>query len=288
MILDKSIKLNIRGKNIKYYRDLGYDVSYGDFVEIKIEDLPKRSTLKVNVSCDVCGCRKILSLQKYYINKEKYNIYSCSNKCSHFKNKKTLKEKYGIDNFNRSEENKKKRKEKYDMVTKEIEKIGHICCSNCNNNYDLNDYLKNKNGRYKRICKRCRNNKFYQNRNKNPHIKAWRNVLKSVINRMGKVKYDKTINMLRYTSLDLKKHIEKLFNSNMSWDNYGNWHIDHIVHVSLFKEDTPVYIVNSLENLRPLESNLNISRHNNIDKECVDLLYKYKDYIKEEYKEYLK
>lgn len=118
-------------------RDLGYDVSYGDFVEIKIEDLPKNSGFKINVKCDVCGCQKILRLQKYYINKEKYNIYSCSNKCSYFKNKKTLKEKYGIDNFNRSEENKKKRKEKYDIVTKEIEKIGHICCSNCNNNYDL-------------------------------------------------------------------------------------------------------------------------------------------------------
>jgi hypothetical protein len=46
----------------------------------------------------------------------------------------------------------------------------------------------------------------------------------------------------------------------MSWDNYGKWHIDHIVMVSSFEEDTPMNIVNSLENLRPLWAEDNCSR----------------------------
>ena len=27
---------------------------------------------------------------------------------------------------------------------------------------------------------------------------------------------------------ELKKHLESLFKTGMSWDNYGKWHIDHI------------------------------------------------------------
>ena len=38
----------------------------------------------------------------------------------------------------------------------------------------------------------------------------------------------------------------------MSWDNYGEWHIDHIRPVSDFPSETPPYVINSLNNLQPL------------------------------------
>jgi len=38
----------------------------------------------------------------------------------------------------------------------------------------------------------------------------------------------------------------------MSWDNYGEWHIDHIKGVINFDSDTDVKIVCALDNLRPL------------------------------------
>ena len=70
----------------------------------------------------------------------------------------------------------------------------------------------------------------------------------------------------------------------MNWENYGKvWQIDHIVHVSYFKSETPTHIANSLDNLRPLDAYLNISRNNKMDKDCMDLILKYKEYIKEEY-----
>ena len=50
----------------------------------------------------------------------------------------------------------------------------------------------------------------------------------------------------------------------MNWDNHGEWHLDHIVPVSLFKEDTPANIVNSLENLRPMWSDDNLKKSKNI------------------------
>jgi len=27
----------------------------------------------------------------------------------------------------------------------------------------------------------------------------------------------------------LKKHLEKKFSKGMSWNNYGEWHVDHII-----------------------------------------------------------
>ena len=46
----------------------------------------------------------------------------------------------------------------------------------------------------------------------------------------------------------------------MSWENYGEWRIDHIKMVSEFDEDTSVDVVNSLDNLRPLWASDNCSR----------------------------
>jgi hypothetical protein len=34
--------------------------------------------------------------------------------------------------------------------------------------------------------------------------------------------------------IKFKKHIESKFVKNMSWNNYGDWHIDHIIPISKF------------------------------------------------------
>jgi hypothetical protein len=86
----------------------------------------------------------------------------------------------------------------------------------------------------------------------NPHIKAWITVLGNSLKRFGKSKEGHTIDLLGYSALDLKEHIESLFTDGMSWDNHGEWHIDHIKPVSSFDKDTPMNIVNALSNLQPL------------------------------------
>lgn len=89
-------------------------------------------------------------------------------------------------------------------------------------------------------------------RNKNKHIVSWRNCLNNTLKRLGKPKEGKTIDLLGYSALELKQYIESLFTEGMSWDNYGEWHIDHIKDVVLFDDDTPPCVVNALTNLRPL------------------------------------
>lgn len=70
-----------------------------------------------------------------------------------------------------------------------------------------------------------------------------------------------------YTIIQLKDHLEKLFDENMSWENYGSyWHIDHIEPQSWFKYDSidhPAFkSCWALDNLRPLEAKENIRKGN--------------------------
>ncbi len=91
-------------------------------------------------------------------------------------------------------------------------------------------------------------------RDKTKHIIAWRNLLYNTLKRFGQKKEDKTITSLGYSATVLKNHITSLFTEGMTWDNYGEWHIDHIKTVFSFDKETPMNIVNALSNLRPLWS----------------------------------
>ena len=88
--------------------------------------------------------------------------------------------------------------------------------------------------------------------NNNKHTIACRSVLRNALKRFGQIKETKTINLLGYSALEFKQHIELLFTDGMSWDNYGEWHIDHIIGIINFDKNTHPSIVNALSNLRPI------------------------------------
>ena len=78
-------------------------------------------------------------------------------------------------------------------------------------------------------------------------------------------KEDKSFNLLGYSAVDLKTHLESLFRDGMSWDNYGEWHIDHIRPIASYKNDTRntdeiVKEAWSLSNLQPLWAVDNIKK----------------------------
>ena len=55
---------------------------------------------------------------------------------------------------------------------------------------------------------------------------------------------------------ELRLHLESQFNANMSWDNYGEWHIDHKIPDSHFTydkmNDEQFKLAWALDNLQPL------------------------------------
>ena len=81
---------------------------------------------------------------------------------------------------------------------------------------------------------------------------------------MGKKKEGETIEMLGYSFTELKFEMEKKFKVGMSWENWGEWHIDHIKPLSLFDKEEHPSVVNSLSNLQPLWKKENILKSNKI------------------------
>lgn len=99
-------------------------------------------------------------------------------------------------------------------------------------------------------------------RERHPHVIAWRSVLHSTLKRLGTEKQGHTIDMLGYSALELKEHIEKQFLPGMTWKNHGEWHIDHKKPVTLFESTEDIKVVCALNNLQPLWSFDNLSKSN--------------------------
>lgn len=74
----------------------------------------------------------------------------------------------------------------------------------------------------------------------------------------------RTSEMLGYDPSTLRKHLEGLFSSGMSWSNHGvgpgKWNVDHIKPINTFPAGTHPSVVNSLKNLRPLWFEENVRR----------------------------
>lgn len=86
----------------------------------------------------------------------------------------------------------------------------------------------------------------------------------------GSKNHKKWESLVGYTVDDLKKHLEKQFKHGMSWDNYGQWHIDHKIPLSAFNFQIPSDIdfkkAWSLKNLQPLWAVENIKKGANLNK----------------------
>jgi hypothetical protein len=76
--------------------------------------------------------------------------------------------------------------------------------------------------------------------------------------------------LVDYTLDDLKVHLEKQFIGDMSWGNYGKWHIDHKIPLKVFNFETAEHIdfkrCWALSNLQPLWALDNIKKQARIDK----------------------
>ena len=77
-------------------------------------------------------------------------------------------------------------------------------------------------------------------------------------------KTNKTFVLLGYTIEELMNHLETQFTSGMTWDNYGEWHVDHKKPMALFEfastDDEGFKECWKLDNLQPLWEKDNLSK----------------------------
>ena len=83
------------------------------------------------------------------------------------------------------------------------------------------------------------------------------------------MKSHKTFDLLGYTPKQLMAHLESQFTDGMSWDNMGEWHLDHIRPVASFNFDSTYHPELkkcwALNNLQPLWAKDNMSKGNKWD-----------------------
>lgn len=106
---------------------------------------------------------------------------------------------------------------------------------------------------------------YYQMKRKSPEFRLRKNVSCMVWKMLKQRKGGKSIlPFLPFTIDQLKDHLESLFESWMSWDNYGSWHVDHRIPQIVFSYeslDDPVFRECwSLSNLRPLRAADNLAK----------------------------
>lgn len=210
--------------------------------EKNISDFYKNSN-----KCKSCEIKRV----KEYIRKNKQKV-SDNRKARYLKNREIeLMKKSEYDIKNRESINEKARK-KYNP-----EKASKYYLKNKERIRKKNKEWIEKNKEYFREANNKNTTKWLKN---NPHVVVWRQILYRTIRKFNKIKESSTQKILGYSALDLKNHIENLFTEGMSWHNWGEWHIDHIIPLNSFDSETPIHIVNSLSNLRPLWAEENLKR----------------------------
>ena len=108
--------------------------------------------------------------------------------------------------------------------------------------------------------------------NKTIRTALWQNLKENNVE-----KNQRTFEILPYTVDELKTHLEQQFTDGMTWDNYGEWHVDHILPLSSFQfttiNDFDFIKAWSLNNLRPLWKTTRIINgiqyEGNLNKGCV-------------------
>ncbi len=212
-----------------------------DFKDLSYFNKKTKSKDGYRSECKMCQKLNYENNKVYYIQKMKENRLNKLNEyvtrdAEYYKNNKEKillqKKNYGLVNKNRIGLMKKKyrknnlnkiREDNKQWVIKNIDRV--------------REYRRNYSKEYRRNY---------------PHVVTWRSLLGCSLKRLGQSKEGHTIDLLGYSALELKNHITNLFTEGMSWDNHGEWHIDHIKDISTFNQDTHPSIVNALSNLRPL------------------------------------
>ena len=104
-----------------------------------------------------------------------------------------------------------------------------------------------------RMITQKRQNERYRT---NPAAKLHNSISCGIRNGIKNKSGRKAFDLLPFTIDQLKKHLERQFTEGMTWDNYGEWHIDHEIPVSAFNftkaEHDDFKRCWALKNLRPM------------------------------------
>lgn len=99
-------------------------------------------------------------------------------------------------------------------------------------------------------------------------ISNFRTAIYQVLKENSVEKNKSYFDVLQYSPEELINHLEKQFKDDMSWDNYGIWHVDHKLPITSFNiqemGDEEFMKCWSLNNLQPMWGEENIRKSNKV------------------------
>ena len=120
LVPNQTFLIKTGGKTINHYRSLGYNVKPNQEFEVPLEHLMTTSHQKIALTCDGCGKEFHREYITYIEIKETGSPDYCRKCTTNNKVKKTVQERYGVDNVFQSEVFKEKQKntllERYGVV----------------------------------------------------------------------------------------------------------------------------------------------------------------------------
>lgn len=78
-------------------------------------------------------------------------------------------------------------------------------------------------------------------------------------------KNNKTFDIVGIKPDELRLYIENKFTKGMTWDNYGKWHIDHIIPLDYGETIDEIYKLCYYTNLQPLWGEDNLKKGKKLD-----------------------
>ncbi len=206
-----------------------------------------------NRKCDVCDF-KGLDINFFTINKKICD--SCINEKLEYREKRKLELSSKRKEYYKKWyiENKKKQKEYLKEWRKEN---GDKLREYGKRNYEKNkDYI----NEYSRV--------YSINRRKSdPLFKLTGNLRNLIKNSLIKQKYSKkskTYEIIGISYEEFKEFIESKFTDGMTWDNYGEWHLDHIIPISSALSEKQAILLCHYINFQPLWKIDNIRKSNTL------------------------
>jgi hypothetical protein len=160
-------------------------------------------------------------------------------------------------------------------------------CNTCTTVKPISEY------RGRKQCKTCENKNRYQKnklrRQNDPVFNSWwksydvdrkrkkenedpmtgfiqimRQCVRKSFKRNGYTKKSRAHIILGTDWSVVKSHMESLFKEGMTWNNHGEWHIDHIIPISSGKTEDEVVKLCHYSNLQPLWAEENLLKSDNI------------------------
>jgi len=180
----------------------------------------------------------------------------------YLKNKEKLKEYQKEYELNNKEKIKERQKEYYLKNKEKLKEYNEEYYSN--NKEKLKEYKKE----YRLNNKDKRNEYYKQRRKTDPLFKLSGNIsslIRISIKNQGYSKRSKTYKILGCTFEEFKIHLDKQFTKGMTWENQGEWHLDHIYPVSLAEDEDHLIKLNHYTNFQPLWAIDNLVKGNKLN-----------------------